>query len=78
MKTEKKVIKADPQLSTAAKLEQIKSGAKNKRTTGGGEKKILSLQEKMVPKLSNTKKKKNSKRQPFCVKRKTMLCMKPN
>ena len=41
MKTEKKVIKADPQLSTAAKLEQIKSGAKNKRTTGGGEKKNI-------------------------------------
>ena len=41
MKTEKKVIKADPEMTTSAKLEQIKSGTKNKRTTGGGEKKNI-------------------------------------
>ena len=43
MKTQSKKIikKADPQLSTSAKLAQIKSGEKKKRTTGGAEKKDI-------------------------------------
>ena len=38
-KTEKTVKKADPELTTSKKLDQIKSGAKIKRQTGGAEKK---------------------------------------
>ena len=38
-KTEKTVKQADPELTTSKKLDQIKSGAKIKRQTGGAEKK---------------------------------------
>ena len=38
-KTEKIVKQADPELTTSKKLDQIKSGAKIKRQTGGAEKK---------------------------------------
>ena len=43
MKSEKKVVikKADPEMSTSSKLEQIRSGAKNKRSTGGEKKNIV-------------------------------------
>ena len=38
-KTEKTVKQAEPELTTSKKLDQIKSGAKIKRQTGGTEKK---------------------------------------
>ena len=43
MKTESRKIltKGDPEMSTASKLAQIKSGAKSKRTTGGAGKDIV-------------------------------------
>ena len=43
MKTESKSVvkKGDPEMSTASKLAQIKSGAKNKRSTGGAGKDIV-------------------------------------
>ena len=43
MKTDIKSVtrKGDPEMSTASKLAQIKSGAKSKRSTGGGGKEIV-------------------------------------
>ena len=43
MRSQGKVLTkaADPEMTTSAKLEQIKSGAKNKRSTGGAEKKNI-------------------------------------
>ena len=43
MKTESKrtIRKGDPEMSTASKLEQIKSGTKTKRSTGGAGKDIV-------------------------------------
>ena len=38
-RTEKTVKQADPELTTSKKLDQIKTGAKIKRQTGGTEKK---------------------------------------
>ena len=38
-KTEKKVRQGEPELTTSKKLDQIKTGAKIKRQTGGTEKK---------------------------------------
>ena len=48
--------KADPQLTTQEKLKQIQTGAKNKRTTGGGEKKNIVITGKDGSKIIQSQK----------------------
>ena len=78
MKTESKQVTkkaADPQQSHASKLDQIKTGKKNVRTTGGSEQKKIVITGKDGSKIIQNQK---LKRLQSYVKREIMLCTKLN
>ena len=73
MKTEKQVVKktADPQQTHASKLDQIKTGKKNVRTTGGSEQKNIVITSKDGSKIIQHQ-------EQSYVKKEIMSCTRPN